>query len=163
MDTVFAKTSTSQHLRKSYTRAPKGQKMTAVANEEPARSSLDCCDLSQPTHALMWGSAFLKKQLIESMEKGKWRRYFQNDWLEKYSWLVLCKTSAKAFCQTCRYVLHSNMQTPSSNGIEIFTTDADGVNNWKEGARILAEHNNFAFHRDCEMKLNSEAPSAQHS
>ena len=38
-----------------------------------------------------------------------------------------------------------NMQIHSKNGIETFTTD--GVNNWKEGARILAEHNNSAFHR----------------
>ena len=79
--------------------------------------SLDCCDLSKPTPARLQ----IDKEST-SRVSGKRKRYFQNEWLQKYEWLVLCKTNTKAYCQSCRYALASQLQTKVKNGIDAFTS-----------------------------------------
>ena len=79
--------------------------------------SLDCCDLAKPTPARLQ----IDKEST-SRVSGKRKRYFQNEWLQKYEWLVLCKTNTKAYCQSCRYALASQLQTKVKNGIDAFTS-----------------------------------------
>ena len=89
----FTKTSTSQLQKETPTPAP--SKDNGNEGPRPARCSLDCCDLSQPTPVRL---NIPKEATYREYEKRK--RYFQNDWLAKYEWFVLCHTSAKAFCLT---------------------------------------------------------------
>lgn len=167
LTSFFAKTPTSSGKTKQTPILIQGQDSASTSTSQckPSKSPtplaqtefdkkclLDCCDLSKPTPVRLEIS---KESTYR--EYGKRKRYFQTDWLEKYKWLVLCKTSTKAHCQTCRHVIHSNIQTASKNGIEVFTSQ--GFNNWKDGARCLGEHNNSAFHRDCDMKLKHQLNS----
>ena len=100
--------------------------------------SLDCCDLAKPTPARLQ----IDKEST-SRVSGKRKRYFQNEWLQKYEWLVLCKTNTKAYCQSCRYALASQLQTKVKNGIDAFTSQ--GFTNWKKGSQVRAEHDNWSL------------------
>ena len=66
------------------------------ADSRQTNCSLDCCDLTKPTPAHL----HIDKEAT-SRSYGKRKRYFQNEWLQTYEWLVLCKTNTKTYCQTC--------------------------------------------------------------
>ena len=71
---------------------------TTTASAVSPDCSLQCCDLSSPvpTRLRVDRSATEKKD-------NKRKRFFNSDWLTTFDWLVLCKSTLKAYCQTCRY------------------------------------------------------------
>ena len=128
LTSFFAKSSATQLTETPAPPAPalSGPECVEVLEDQhtdaSARCSLPCCDVTKPTPVRL----SVPKEAA-CRQYGKRKRYFQNEWLRKYGWLVLCHTTTKAFCQTCRYVLNSNIQPPQKNGIECFTKD--GFNN----------------------------------
>lgn len=104
--------------------------------------SLECCNLSkhEPTRL-----GFVKADTVrEYGQTGKRKRYYREEWQDMHSWLVLCKTRNKAFCQNCRYALHLGLI--NINGLSDIdkgntcTLAKSGFNDWKDGAQTLREH-----------------------
>ena len=89
------------------------------------KCTIDCCDLSSPTAARF---KFEKEKTVRVVQ-GK-KRFFQEDWLKKHQWLVLCKTENSAYCQLCRYAINSKIVQCAANGIETFTSK--GFTNWRK-------------------------------
>ena len=88
----------------------------STRNETPAPSTsasacpLQCCILDSPTPNRLDVDKETSARLYR-----KRKRYFQPGWLQKYDWLVLCKTENRAYCQSCRYVLSANLQAEPKN------------------------------------------------
>ena len=125
----------------------------AEADNKITSCSLDCCNLDSPTAARL---AFDKERSART--HGKRKRYFQPDWLNKFPWLVLCNTNNKAYCQTCRYVQHADLQPTLKNGINAFTSK--GFCNWKNGMMLLTQHNDSHYHREAYMVLQQKLRGA---
>ena len=85
---------------------------------------------------------------------GKRKRYFQPEWLQKYDWLVLCKTENRAYCHLCRYVLSANLDKAPKNGVDSFTSK--GFNNWKNGSSSLSQHAESIYHTDAIQLLRQQ-------
>ena len=76
-------------------------------------------------------------------------RYFNVKWLETFPWLYLCKTTKKALCSTCMFAVTKNLVC------SLWKKDAffkDGMNNWKECPAKFRDHENSAFHKECDFK-----------
>ena len=114
-------------LTRSETPAPTLQAPSISSSE----CSLQCCTLNSPTPTRL----DVDKE-SSARSYGKRKRYFQPEWLQKYDWLVLCKTESRAYCHSCRYVLSANLQTAQKNGVDSFTSK--GFNNWKNGSVCLS-------------------------
>ena len=127
-------------LTRSETPAPTLQAPSISSSE----CSLQCCTLNSPTPTRL----DVDKE-SSARSYGKRKRYFQPEWLQKYDWLVLCKTESRAYCHSCRYVLSANLKTAQKNGDDSFTSK--GFNNWKNGSACLSQHAESTYHREAKL------------
>ena len=125
-------------------------------SEAELTCALECCDLSKPDPSRL---TVAKKETVK--EYGKRKRYFQDEWLDTFSWLVLCKTRKRAFCQICRYAIHSGLvraKFSSKYGHGCFFKS--GFQSWKDGAKSILNHSSSKFHNECWIKVQRELQSA---
>ena len=71
------------------------------------------------------------------------KRYFQNEWLEKYDWLRYHLKKRSAFCTVC-----TDYAQPNDSPSFIYRIDADGFKNWKKGGEKLFNHERSRFHKN---------------
>ena len=115
--------------------------------------NLPCCDLSSadPTHM-----PFDKTTTAREIQNKT--RYFQQDWFNKHSWLVHCKTDNKAYCHTCRFVLSAGLKKGlDANGTNAFTTK--GFTNWRTASEQFSKHAYSSFHKDSVWLLRQKQAS----
>lgn len=73
--------------------------------------------------------------------------FFQVQWLITFIWLVLCKTTKRAYCQICRFAVHSNLVSKSTVGYRQDKFFGEGYTDWKYALRSMQIHEKSAFHR----------------
>ena len=121
--------------------------LTNSASEEPHITDCThkCCDLSSVIPVRLTVDRSLTEHVSQN---GKRKRNFNDKWLLTYSWLVICKSSGLAFCQTCRYAVKNKLFTPDKklNAEETFVKC--GFANWNKGKSKLDSHQRSAFHLD---------------
>ena len=121
--------------------------------------NLPCCDLSscKPTHLQID-----RALAVRSSVDGKRKRYFNPQHLQDFRWSVLCKTTAKVYCQICRYAVNNRLLL-SHKGEPTFVST--GFNNWNKGKIPFESHERSDFHRESVMKtthlLNSDSVICQ--
>jgi hypothetical protein len=114
---------------------------------------LKCCDISLPSPSRVK----VEKSATER-EIQKRKRFFQDSWLAKHSWLVLCKTRNAAFCHTCRYAVNRElMKLSDTHGGKVFSSD--GFTNWRTAAHVLSQHESSSFHQDCRRAIQHNEKS----
>ena len=114
---------------------------------------LPCCDLTSaaPTRVPFHNNASARKVQKKT-------RYFQQDWLQKHSWLVYCKSDNRAYCHICQLVISSGSKTENHvNGANTFTSK--GYNHWRNGTRDISLHANSAFHKESVWLLRQRKES----
>lgn len=130
---------------------PRGSRDSADPVREPRPCTRDCCDTSnhEPTRLKFDKSDTGRQQ-------GKRTRYFQPEWLNLHSWLVLCTSRHLAFCQTCRFALEAGIVKMSGHSFEKgnhSTFAKSGFNDWKDGSASLKSHEQSLFHKTCEQQI----------
>ena len=152
-------TTTSFFARKKYPRSkspdvclivpsPKKTRIELPPNPNPTLAcDYPCCDLSNPDP-----TRFPLDKASTAREIQKRIRYFQPDWLAKYKWLVHCKTGNKAYCNTCRFAISSDLKKNlDTSGAKAFTTT--GFTNWKTATEQFLQHENSSFHKDSDWLI----------
>ena len=71
------------------------------------------------------------------------KRYFQNEWLEKYHCFSYHLKKQSAFCTVCTDYAQPNDSSPF-----IYRVDADGFKNRKKGGEKLFYHAKSRFHKN---------------
>ena len=148
----FNKKKTPEIVTESINASNQVQVTVVEDNSNSERCSLPCCRLSSPDpHRLQ-----IDKECT-ARTYGKRKRYFQNDWLDKFSWLVLCKTDNRAFCQACRYASNSKMVNFSTHYRDQFINV--GFSDWKDGLSKLSGHNKSDYHKQAVMSIAHQSKS----
>ena len=128
--------------------SPKKTRIELPPSPNPTRAcDYPCCDLSNPDP-----TRFPLDKASTAREIQKRIRYFQPDWLGKYKWLVHCRTGNKAYCNTCRFAISSDLKKNlDTNGAKAFTTT--GFTNWKTATEQFVQHENSLFHKDSDWLI----------
>ena len=107
------------------------------------------CDISSEENCVSTIKAdnfSVKKSEFTAVMKNKnlrEKRYFQNEWLEKYNWLRYYLKKRSAFCTVCTDYAQPNDSSPF-----IYRVDAGGFKNWKRGREKLLNHARSRFHKN---------------
>lgn len=91
---------------------------------------------------------------------GQRERYFNAEWYKSRVWLVLCKTTKRAFCEICRFAAVKQLVTFSKCGEDSFVKS--GTNNWKKCPSLFDNHEKSHFHKECLQKKNGILKSGAH-
>ena len=89
-----------------------------------------------------------KKETARSF--GQRERYFNAEWYKNREWLILCKTTKRAFCEICKFAADKRLVTFSKCGDDTFVNT--GCNNWKKCPSLLDSHEKSNVHRECVQK-----------
>ena len=117
------------------------------------------CDISSKENCVSTieiDNIWIKKDEFTAVMKNKSlreKRYFQNEWLEKYDWLRYHLKKRSAFCTVCTDYTQPNDSSPF-----IYRVNADGFKNWKKGGEKLFNHARRRSHKSRQRMRNTFVP-----
>ena len=94
-------------------------------------------------------SPIRRSSTLRCSADGKRKRYFNPQSLQDFKWLVLCKTTARVYCQICRYAVNNRLVTLQKGEPTFVST---GFGNWNKGKLMFESHERSEFHRESALK-----------
>ncbi|XP_031329535.1 zinc finger MYM-type protein 1-like [Photinus pyralis] len=91
-------------------------------------------------------------QKQNTAESGKRGRSYQEQWKEKYGWIIYDKSNDKVFCSVCQEALSSGAPMPKKSSRDEETIKAytqTGFSSWNKALERFAAHEKSEVHRFC--------------